>query len=367
MQIYLVGGAVRDKLLNLPITERDWVVVGATPEQLIQQGYQQVGNHFPVFLHPKTNEEYALARTESKTGHGYQGFSFQFSPYITLEEDLQRRDLTINAMAMDDKGHIIDPYHGQMDLAEKILRHVSNAFIEDPLRVLRVARFYARFYDLGFKIAPNTLALMKKLVDSKELNYLSAERLWMEWTKALQTKHPEQFFLCLNDCGALDTLFPELIDQDFKAFSKLASNTQNINHRYILLCKNLTVQRFQSLAKRLKIPKNLSELGIKFINHAKKITNLTQKTSHQILEVLQHLDAFRQTQLAEDFFECTRVNQFISEHEKNALMHLLEDCKSIRITPELIQKNDVSAIKNYFNEQRINFINHMLMNLKPFS
>lgn len=214
MQIYLVGGAVRDELLGLPVDERDWVVVGATPEALTKQGYKPVGRDFPVFLHPDSHEEYALARTERKTAPGHSGFVFHTEPGITLEEDLERRDLTINAIARDDKGTLIDPYHGQADIKARLLRHVSPAFAEDPLRVLRVARFTARFAPLGFTIAPETLALMQQLVGSGELETLPPERIWQETRKALLSEQPAVFFTCLRDCGALAVLFPEL-DQLF--------------------------------------------------------------------------------------------------------------------------------------------------------
>ncbi len=210
MQVYLVGGAVRDHLLGHPYHEKDYVVVGATPEQLIAQGYQPVGKDFPVFLHPETKEEYALARTERKLGHGYHGFEFFTDPDVTLEEDLIRRDLTINAMAMDDTGQVFDPYHGQNDLNNKILRHVSNAFAEDPLRVLRVARFAARYAQYGFSIADETLALMRQLAESGELEALTPERVWKETSRALMENHADVYFQVLRDCGALKILFPEI-------------------------------------------------------------------------------------------------------------------------------------------------------------
>ncbi len=210
MKTYLVGGAVRDALLNLQVKDRDWVVVGATPEDLLSLGYQQAGRDFPVFLHPVSHEEYALARTERKAGHGYTGFTTRFSPDVTLPEDLQRRDLTINAMAQDSDGEIIDPWQGQQDLRQRLLRHVSPAFVEDPLRVLRVARFAARFAGLGFRVAEPTIALMKQLSDSGELQHLTAERVWKETEKALATDNPDVYFLVLRDCGALKVLFPEL-------------------------------------------------------------------------------------------------------------------------------------------------------------
>ena len=210
MQIYLVGGAVRDSLLNYPSTENDWVVVGATPEKMTDRGFKPVGQDFPVFIHPKTGEEYALARTERKSGKGYKGFEFYTSTEVTLEEDLIRRDLTINAMAQDSEGNLIDPFNGQRDLELKVLRHVSEAFIEDPLRVLRVARFAARYHHLGFTIAPETMALMKSIVTQGEMEFLVAERVWKETSRALQSISPDIYIEVLRECGALKVLFPEI-------------------------------------------------------------------------------------------------------------------------------------------------------------
>ncbi|ENW04201.1 multifunctional CCA addition/repair protein [Acinetobacter beijerinckii] len=212
MQVYLVGGAVRDHLLGHPYHEKDYVVVGATPEQLLSEGYQPVGKDFPVFLHPKTKEEYALARTERKSGMGYHGFQFFTDTTVKLEEDLIRRDLTINAMAMDDSGKVYDPYGGQKDLDHKILRHVSYAFTEDPLRVLRVARFAARYASYGFRIADETLQLMKDIAQSGELNALTPERVWKETSRALMEDHADLYFQTLKDCDALKILFPEIDD-----------------------------------------------------------------------------------------------------------------------------------------------------------
>ncbi|GKX51419.1 multifunctional CCA addition/repair protein [Budvicia aquatica] len=210
MKTYLVGGAVRDQLLGLPTHEYDWVVVGATPQEMLTQGYQQVGKDFPVFLHPETHDEHALARTERKSGSGYTGFICHADPEVTLEQDLLRRDLTINAIAQDSDGSLIDPYHGRRDLELRILRHVSPAFSEDPLRVLRIARFAARFHLLGFTIAPETQALMKQIVNSGEIANLTPERVWKETEKALSTQSPQVFFQVLRDCGALAVLFPEI-------------------------------------------------------------------------------------------------------------------------------------------------------------
>jgi tRNA nucleotidyltransferase (CCA-adding enzyme) len=210
MQIYLVGGAVRDSLINYPSSENDWVVVGATPEQMTDLGYRPVGQDFPVFIHPKTGEEYALARTERKSGHGYKGFEFYTSTEVSLEEDLIRRDLTINAMAKDDAGNIIDPFGGQNDLEHKLLRHVSEAFTEDPLRVLRVARFAARYAHLGFTVAPETQDLMKSIVAKGEIEFLVAERIWKETSRALSERSPQVFFEVLKECNALKVLLPEV-------------------------------------------------------------------------------------------------------------------------------------------------------------
>lgn len=210
MKIYLVGGAVRDELLNYPVVERDWVVVGARPADLLSQGYQQVGKDFPVFLHPKTKDEYALARLERKQGHGYSGFAVDADPTVTLEEDLMRRDLTVNAIAKSSSGEFIDPYGGRADIKAKLLRHVSDAFVEDPLRVLRTARFAARYAHLGFTVAPETLALMSTIVSSGELQHLSIERVWIEMDRALGERNPEVFFEVLRSCGALRALLPEV-------------------------------------------------------------------------------------------------------------------------------------------------------------
>lgn len=207
---YLVGGAVRDQLLGHPFSDYDWVVVGATPQTMLDAGFRPVGQDFPVFLHPETGEEYALARTERKSGQGYGGFTFHTSPDVTLEQDLIRRDLTINAMAMDADCQIIDPYGGQRDLAARVLRHVSPAFVEDPMRVLRVARYAARYHRMGFSVAPETMALMRQLAESGELQALTAERSWKEISRALMEPNPDIFIRVLRDCGALAELLPEV-------------------------------------------------------------------------------------------------------------------------------------------------------------
>ncbi|MGF6766925.1 tRNA nucleotidyltransferase (CCA-adding enzyme) [Paraburkholderia sp. GAS33] len=214
MNIYAVGGAIRDELLGVPVQDRDYVVVGATPEQMVSQGYRPVGKDFPVFLHPQTHEEYALARTERKTAAGYHGFQFFYAPDVTLEEDLARRDLTINAMAREVRpdgvltGPVIDPFNGQADLQARVFRHVSDAFLEDPVRILRVARFAARFTD--FTVAPETMTLMRKMVEAGEVNALVAERVWQEVSRGLMEKRPSRMFEVLRECGALARILPEI-------------------------------------------------------------------------------------------------------------------------------------------------------------
>ena len=210
MEIYLVGGAVRDKLLNFPVMEQDWVVLGETPESMVKQGFRPVGKDFPVFLHPQSHEEYALARTERKTAPGYKGFAVHASPDVSLEQDLLRRDLTINAMAMTPQGQLIDPYGGQQDLENRIFRHISPAFAEDPVRILRVARFAARYGHLGFKLAEETRELMQSMVTAGEVDFLVPERVWAELFKALGEQSPSAFFYTLKDCTALEKIFPEI-------------------------------------------------------------------------------------------------------------------------------------------------------------
>lgn len=258
MKTYLVGGAVRDTLLGKSVKDRDWVIVGATPEQLLQLGYTAVGKDFPVFLHPQSHEEYALARTERKIGSGYHGFSCDTGSHISLEQDLARRDLTINALAQDDDGQIIDPYGGQTDLSAKILRHVSPAFAEDPLRVLRVARFAARYADDGFNIAPETLNLMQDIVQQGELAHLSAERIWLETHKALGESRPDVYIEVLQQCGALKVLFPE-IAQLFGVPQRAEYHPEVDTGIHILMC--LRVAARDNLSTRTRFAILVHDLG----------------------------------------------------------------------------------------------------------
>jgi tRNA nucleotidyltransferase (CCA-adding enzyme) len=352
MKIYLVGGAVRDKLLNLPIVEKDWVVTGSTPEELLSQGFQQVGNHFPVFLHPQTHDEYALARTEVKYGHGYQGFNCQFSPDVTLEDDLLRRDLSINAMAIDEQGNIIDPYHGEEDLNHKCLKHVSPAFEEDPLRVLRVARFHAKLFHLGFFIAPETLTLMQKISLSGELNYLSAERIWKECCKALETKHPEIFFESLRACYALSKIAPELNEQRFKPLPAIENITIPFENLFILFCDSLSISSFQSLCKRLKVPKQVLEIGLKFLK-LKQFIELNSLEATSILRVFEQLDAFRQVHVFEQALTCCEITTLITQQTKQNWLLAINACKHIQLPKPLQESQNISAIRDYFYQQRL--------------
>jgi tRNA nucleotidyltransferase (CCA-adding enzyme) len=270
MQVYLVGGAIRDELLGLPAAERDWVVVGATPEMLQAQGFRAVGREFPVFLHPETQEEYALARLERKVAPGYRGFVTEFSPEVTLEEDLQRRDLTVNAIARSSDGRLIDPYGGQADLQARLLRHVSGAFVEDPVRILRVARFAARFDELGFHVAPETRALMCDMVASGEVRALVPERVWRELERALRTTHPGRFFQVLQDCGALAEVLPEidvLLHEAapgaaaMQALQAAADQGRSPPVRWAAMLTDLDTSALESLSVRLRIPNEYSELA----------------------------------------------------------------------------------------------------------
>jgi tRNA nucleotidyltransferase (CCA-adding enzyme) len=331
MQIYLVGGAVRDELLGLPVRERDWVVVGARPEELQARGFKPVGKDFPVFLHPRNGEEYALARTERKTGPGYRGFETLFSPDVTLEQDLERRDLTINAIAKDpDGGGLIDPFGGQRDLGERVLRHVSRAFVEDPVRVLRVARFAARFAPLGFEVAPETLDLMREIAARGELDALVSERVWQETQRALAMPAPARFFEVLRDANALPIVFPELhalfgvpqpeqwhpeIDTGVHTLmvaEQAAKLSDDPVVRFAALTHDLGkgttppsewprhiaheqrgVALVEALCDRLKIPNAYRELAILVSRYHLDAHRVTELRDNTLLEILERLDAFR--------------------------------------------------------------------------
>lgn len=326
MQIYLVGGAVRDHLLGRQVSEFDWVVVGATPEMLLARGFKQVGRDFPVFLHPDTGDEYALARTERKTGKGYTGFACQAAPDITLEQDLLRRDLTINAIAQDDKGQLIDPFNGVRDLELRLLRHVSTAFREDPLRLLRVARFAARYASLGFTIAPETLQLMKDMVNAKEIEHLTAERVWKETEKALSTDSPHIYFQVLYQCGALSILFPALLPLFKKSASQsnvhalmalfaASQLTPNISVRFASLYVNayrgddpLAKQHIIAMSAALRLPVEVRDLIIQAVYTQNTLVNALTLTADKIIDLFNHIDVWRKPQLLPQLLLISRAN-----------------------------------------------------------
>lgn len=393
MNVYLVGGAVRDRLLGLPSTDKDWVVVDTLPEKLIDQGFKQVGKDFPVFLHPKTQEEYALARVERKQGRGHHGFYVDYSTSVTLEQDLERRDLTINAIAQDENGEIIDPYHGVSDLNAKILRHISPAFAEDPLRVLRVARFAARFHHLNFTIAPETLTLMRSITSKNELQTLSAERIWLETQKALQTSSPWIYFQVLQKCGALDILFPEihalyarpnslphfenLAEQSFATLKNAVLLTHNIEVRFAALChaigrqtppdlntinieKSASVQTaISQLTTRLKLPLYIQQalqIGCQFYVCFRQIT---QFNAEDYLQLFAALDAFRQKAYLALFLSIASAEAMLDtslqQCEKRAhyITELYNLCANVAIKP-ILEAGFVGAdIKHELYKQRL--------------
>ena len=330
MRVYLVGGAVRDRLLGLPVRERDWVVVGARPEELEAQGYLPVGREFPVFLHPTTHEEYALARLERKVAPGYRGFTTQFSPEVTLEEDLKRRDLTVNAMAEGDSGELIDPYGGRTDLEARVLRHVSDSFTEDPVRVLRAARFAARFAGRGFRIADETMELMRRMTVSGEVSALTPERVWQETERALAEDRPEVFFATLRDCGALKIIYPEVdalygvpqppqwhpeIDTGVHVMLALACAARSRASsavRFAVLMHDLGKARtprelwpkhhgheeagvplVEAVADRLRVPGTYRELAILAAREHTLVHRALELRPETVLKLLQECDAFR--------------------------------------------------------------------------
>ncbi len=338
MRTYVVGGAVRDQLLGLPVADRDYVVVGATPEEMTAQGFIPVGQDFPVFLHPQTHEEYALARTERKSGRGYKGFTVHAAPEVTLEEDLRRRDLTINAMALDESGALVDPYGGQADLKAKIFRHVSEAFAEDPVRILRVARFAARFAD--FSVAPETMALMRRIVDAGEVDALVPERVWQELSRGLMEKQPSRMFRVLRECGALAKLLPE-VDRLFGVPQPPEHHPEIDTGAHVMLVVDWAARqdfslavRFAALAHDLGKGATLPELWPRHVGHEAKSVELVRALSERIrvpadcrdlavavarehglvhralglrpgtlVELLERVDAFRRPRRFEEFLQ----------------------------------------------------------------
>jgi tRNA nucleotidyltransferase (CCA-adding enzyme) len=408
MEIFLVGGAVRDKLLGRPVAEKDWVVVGATPQAMIDLGYQPVGKDFPVFLHPQTKEEYALARTERKTAPGYTGFQFYAAEDVTLEQDLIRRDLTINAMAENANGELIDPFGGAADLHKRVLRHVSPAFAEDPVRILRIARFAARYHHLGFTVAEGTLELMRTMVASGEVDHLVAERVWKEMSRALTETDPQVFFTTLRDCGALARILPEVdklfgvpqrpeyhpeVDTGVHTLMSLQQACRlspSVDVRFAVLVHDLgkgetpqeewprhhdherrSMPLVRAVCQRLATPKNARDLALavaEFHTHCHRALELKPVT---LVKTLEKLDAFRRPERFRDFLLCCEADArgrtgFEDRDYPQAeyFAGALHACSQVRVADllekglsgaalgEALHRERVNAVKNFKTERQ---------------
>jgi len=402
MKIYLVGGAVRDTFLKQAVTDKDYVVVGSSIEEMQALGYQQVGKDFPVFLHPKTQQEYALARTERKTGNGYQGFSCDANKDVTLAEDLQRRDLTINAIAQDSDGNLHDPYHGIDDIHAKVLRHVSSAFIEDPLRVLRVARFAARFHHLGFTIADQTLQLMTAIAQSGELNHLTPERVWQELDKALSSQSPQVFFDVLRQCHALVILFPEIealfgVPQPAQWHPEIDTgiHTLMVLEQASLLCTNKAVRfaalvhdlgkaltpknewpkhyghgqkglpLIKSLCQRLRIPNEYRDLALLVSDQHQNIHNAFELRAETIIKLFDKGDFWRKPQRLNHLLLCCHADirgRSGSEQAPYPQAEYLHHCyrlaNNIDVQSIIAAGYQGAQIKNQLQLKRIEAVNH---------
>lgn len=408
MQTYLVGGAVRDTLLGLPITDKDWVVVGTTPEEMVAAGFEQIGSDFPVFLEPKTKQEHALARTERKSGHGYTGFVCYSAPDVTLEQDLLRRDLTINAIAQDAHGNFIDPYDGQRDIKNKRLRHVSPAFAEDPLRVLRVARFAARFASLGFTIAPETMALMQEMVISGELASLTPERVWKEWEKSLSTDDPQVFLSVLRQCGALAIVMPELdalfgVPQPEKwhpeidcgihtllvakkaaelstekpvrfaaqlhDLGKALSPADDLPH-HKMHCRDGLIP-IKALCQRLRVPNDYRDLALLVCTQHTKIHHANEMRAKTFINIFDQIDAWRKPCRIKQLAICCRADargrtgfEQTPYHQADILLNVFNEAQQVDVKAivaagfkgaeirEQLTLHRIAAIEQYLNATR---------------
>ena len=379
MEVYLVGGAVRDRFLGLPIEEKDWCVVGSSPGEMKKLGFKSVGKDFPVFLHPETKEEYALARTEKKIKPGYHGFDFNTSKNVTLAEDLKRRDLSINAMAIDRNDNLIDPYNGLDDINQKKLRHVSKAFDEDPVRVLRTAKFAARFHQLGFSIHADTQKIMKSISDNGELDHLVSDRVWKEMEQALSGNDPHVFFITLQNCGALIRLFPELyinkdvkIKHGFSALKKIANHSYDPAVNFSIFIYDIERAKtsdddemqinFQktldSLKKRLPIPRRFSEVSNIFIKYKNILDQAESLEAKSILELLGDSDAFRRS---ERFNIILDAYSILDTEKKNQNMfkkiaEIIVACNNVQTKKIINDETNPRKIREKISQERIRLI-----------
>ncbi|MBO9482756.1 multifunctional CCA tRNA nucleotidyl transferase/2'3'-cyclic phosphodiesterase/2'nucleotidase/phosphatase [Salinisphaera sp. G21_0] len=368
MQVYRVGGAVRDQLLGLPVKDNDWVVVGATPGQMKDLGYQPVGRDFPVFLHPQTKEEYALARTERKTGHGYAGFSFYTSVDISLEEDLLRRDLTINAMAEDQHGNIIDPYGGQEDLKNRRLRHISPTFQEDPLRILRVARFAARLAPLGFQVAKETLELMGNMVNNGEAAHLVPERVWQETSRALMEPSPSVYFQTLESCGALQAVLPELRslihNQTLLHLTMAARDNNTALIRFGCLFSPLLPQAeaektngiltVQGVSSRMRLPSEYADMALLVTEHAQSVASVIHSNdAESLMTLFEATDALRRPERFISLITILSYSFATVKLKKSQIIELLAGCLSIKARDLMTENITGKALGEALRQKRL--------------
>ena len=385
MEVYLVGGAVRDELLGLPVTEHDWVVVGSTPEEMRSLGYKPVGKDFPVFLHPDSKDEYALARTERKNGRGYYGFEIHADPNVTLEDDLLRRDLTINAMAKNLQGDIIDPYGGQTDLKNKILRHVSDAFAEDPLRVLRVARFAAKFKHLGFQLCKDTHLLMRQIVTSRELREIALERIWQETSKAMQTDSPGEFFQVLKSTHALSQVYPDF----FHPYTEEASHTNGLaalkticktktdaSIRFVTMLAGLHFQDKTDNLKNIKkftqefpFPNNVKKLLHLVITYQQKCHNAFDLSAEDLLRLINYLDARRNPDRFKHVLEIceavfTAANKTNQYKQKQFLLDAANTIENINIDAWIQAKVSADELTHNIKQEQLKRLESLIHQMK---
>jgi tRNA nucleotidyltransferase (CCA-adding enzyme) len=409
MQVYLVGGAVRDALLGLPVKERDWVVVGGARDGLLRLNYREVGRDFPVFLHPESHEEYALARRERKTSPGYRGFAVEFGPEVTLEEDLARRDLTINAIAQNGDGAFIDPYGGRRDLEARVLRHVSPAFVEDPVRILRLARFAARFAPLGFKVAAETMGLMRTMVERGEADALVAERVWQESEKALREPGASVFFQVLRDCGALKVVYPEInalfgVPQPEKWHPEIDTGVHtlmvldqavllstDVRVRFAALVHDLgkattphqewpghkgheerSVSLIEALCERLKLPSEYRELSIIVARYHGNVHRAFELRPGTILGILEKTDAFRRPErFAQALLACEadsrgRLGLELDPYPQRQYLHAARDAAAtVKPTPEDIADQVGPLIAERVHQRRLRSIEEIVARSRP--